>query len=113
MPASAVDRFAVASALREISLLLAAEGADRFRVRAFARAARSLECLEADLGDLVAGRRLTEIQGVGPALAGTITELAQTGRSALLVAFAVLRGKEPNQCRARQGARRHAGEGGQ
>src|SRR6185436_19713215 len=61
------DKFEVARALREIALLLEAEGANTFKVRAYERGARAVEVLR-----------------IGAALAATITEIATTGRSAQL-----------------------------
>jgi DNA polymerase (family 10) len=51
------DRQAVAAALREIGRLLHAEGNNRFRARAYERAARAVESLTMDLGALVRGGR--------------------------------------------------------
>jgi DNA polymerase (family 10) len=79
-----VDRIAVAAALREIAGLLEARGGQPFRVRAYERGARALEALNADLGELARAGRLTELPGVGAALAATITELLETGRSGYL-----------------------------
>jgi len=75
-----VDRFAVASALREMGRLLEARGDSPFRVRAYERGARAVEGV-ADLGALVAQDRLREVPGLGPVLAGLVAELHRTGRS--------------------------------
>ncbi len=64
--------------------LLDASGQETFKARAYARGAEVLERLDADLGELVARRRLTTLQGIGPALAAMITDLYQTGRSQTL-----------------------------
>jgi DNA polymerase/3'-5' exonuclease PolX len=40
-----LDRFAVAAALREIGVLLALDGANRFRARAYERGAQAVESL--------------------------------------------------------------------
>ncbi len=79
-----MDRLAIARLLHEIGLLLEAQGGNPFKARAYERGARALEALTADLEPLIAQNRLTEIPGIGPALAGTIRELRQTGRSELL-----------------------------
>ena len=79
-----MDRFEIAKALREIGLLIETQGGSPFRARAYARGARALESLNADLGPLIDEERLTEIPGIGPALASTISELHHTGRSAQL-----------------------------
>lgn len=76
-----LDRLGVARALREIAALMEVEGANPFKVRAYARGARALEALAADLDVLVREQRLTSVPGIGNALASTITELVRTGRS--------------------------------
>jgi len=76
-----LDRFSVARALREIASLMQVEGANPFKVRAYERGARALEGMPEDLGTLVREGRLTSVPGIGSALAATITELFQTGRS--------------------------------
>jgi DNA polymerase (family 10) len=76
-----MDRLAIARALREIGLLLELQGGNPFKARAYERGARALEALGADLDPLVAQDRLTELPGIGSALAGTIRELHLTGRS--------------------------------
>ncbi len=76
-----LDRFSVARALREIASLMQVEGANPFKVRAYERGARALEGMPEDLGTLVRESRLTSIPGIGSALASTIAELFQTGRS--------------------------------
>ena len=76
-----LDKFAVARALREIGSLLELEGENPFKVRAYETGARALEGLAQDLHKLVAEKRLTEIPGIGEALAGKIASLHTTGRS--------------------------------
>jgi len=76
-----LDRFGVARTLREIAALMQAEGANPFKVRAYERGARALEGMAEDLGLLVREGRLTSVPGIGTALASTISELFQTGRS--------------------------------
>jgi DNA polymerase (family 10) len=78
------DRFAIARALREIAMLLEARGANRFKTRAYERGARALEAFAGDLDALVRERRLTDVPGIGPALAERIAELHGTGRSEML-----------------------------
>ena len=75
------DRFSVARVLREIASLMQVEGANPFKVRAYERGARALEGMPEDLGTLVRESRLTSVPGIGSALAATIAELFQTGRS--------------------------------
>jgi DNA polymerase (family X) len=76
-----IDKFAVARALREIGLLLELKGENRFRARAYDTGARAIEESREELGTLVDEKRLTEIPGIGPALAATIAEIWSTGRS--------------------------------
>ena len=78
------DKFEVARALREIALLLQIDGANPFKVRAYERGARAVEVLREDVTILAREGRLTEVPGIGAALASTITEIATTGRSAQL-----------------------------
>src|SRR5215813_7984331 len=85
-PTREADRLTIARALREMAGLLDASGQETFKARAYARGADVLERLDADLGELVARRRLTTLPGIGPALAAMITELYQTGRSQALEA---------------------------
>src|SRR5262245_58090415 len=80
-----LDRLGVARALREMSSVLALLGEEPFRARAYERGARVLERLSADLARLVDERRLTELHGIGPGLAATISELYLTGQSQALV----------------------------
>jgi DNA polymerase (family 10) len=76
-----MDRLEVARALREIGVLLELQRGNPFKARAYERGARALEALRADLAPLVAEGRLTELPGIGAALAGTIRELHLTGKS--------------------------------
>src|SRR5215813_12025003 len=79
-----INKFAVAAALKEMGHLLELKGAERFRVQAYMRAARAVADLTDDLGTIVSQNRLTEIKGVGRALAAQISELYTTGRSTFL-----------------------------
>jgi DNA polymerase (family X) len=76
-----MDRLAIAHALREMGFLLELQGENPFKARAYERGARALEALGADLAPIVAENRLTELPGIGSALAATIRELHLTGRS--------------------------------
>ncbi len=69
----------VAEALDEIADILEIQG-DRFRPRAYRRAARSIESSSADLVQLMASNQLTRIPGVGESIASKISEFVQTGR---------------------------------
>ena len=78
-----LDKFAVARALRELGTLLELEGENPFKVRAYENGARAVEALD-DLPARVEAGRLTEVPGIGEALAKKIGELHRTGRLELL-----------------------------
>jgi DNA polymerase (family 10) len=77
-------KFEIAAVLREIGRLLEIKGENPFKARAYERGARALENSEGDFDARVKQRRLTEIAGIGSALASVIEELYQSGESALL-----------------------------
>ena len=73
----------VAARLRQAASLLAAQGANPFRISAYRRAADAIECLDADLRDLAetgGHAALEAIPGVGPSIAGAVAEMLSTGR---------------------------------
>ncbi|XXF75734.1 DNA polymerase/3'-5' exonuclease PolX [Myxococcaceae bacterium GXIMD 01537] len=76
------DKAAVAKVLRDISLLLQLKGENAFKSRAYDVGADRIAGLPGDLGALVREGRLTELPGIGQALAEKITELVTTGRLA-------------------------------
>jgi DNA polymerase (family X) len=78
------DRFHVAAALREIGRLLEVKGENPFKTRAYERGARALEGFAGDFDALVKNRRLTDLAGVGKALAAVIDEIYHNGESVLL-----------------------------
>jgi DNA polymerase (family 10) len=67
-----------------MAVLLEAEGANRYRARAYERAARAVEAMGESLAVLVAEGKLTRVPGIGPTLAATVEELVRTGRSTAL-----------------------------
>jgi DNA polymerase (family X) len=69
----------VALLLREFGQRTALRGGNPYRSKAYTRAAENLLALTEPLEDLVAEGRLTEIPGVGDAIAGIITKLHKTG----------------------------------
>src|SRR6266516_7151717 len=80
-----LDKFAIAAALQETGALLEIKGGnDYFKARAYKAGARAVAELTTDIGELVRQRRLTEIKGVGNALAAQIAELYNTGSSSFL-----------------------------
>jgi DNA polymerase (family 10) len=78
------NKFAVATALQEIGVLLRLKTKDQYRSRAYAKAAQAIAELDTDLGKLVQEKRLTDLKGVGESLARVIEELYNTGRSSML-----------------------------
>jgi len=61
--------------------LLEIEGANPFRVRAYRRAARTIQDLPHSVASMIAeGADLSELPGIGRDLAGKIQEIADTGR---------------------------------
>jgi len=74
--------FEVARILRNISILLDMDDV-QFKPRAYEKAARSVEALEAEVEDIYQRegfKALTQIPGVGESIAEKIVELIKTGR---------------------------------
>src|SRR4030088_2443614 len=65
--------------LRELGDRMALQGGNPYRSRAYSRAADNLALSTVPLDQLIAEDRLTEIPGVGDALAAVITRLHETG----------------------------------
>ena len=78
------DRFYIAGQLRQIGRLLSVIGENPFKIRAYERAARALENVAGDFDARIKEGRLTEIDGIGKALATVIKEIYDSGESALL-----------------------------
>lgn len=76
---ASLDARAVASLLREYAQRTALRGGNPYRAKAYSRAADSLAALAVPLDVLVAEDRLTEIPGVGDAIADIITKVHKTG----------------------------------
>ncbi len=71
----------VADLLRRFAGALALEGADRFKIKAYRRAADSIESLTQEVADLVAnGADLKQIPGVGKAISRTVEEIVNEGK---------------------------------
>lgn len=79
-----MDRAAIVARLREIAELLDLHGGNKFKARAFARGARALEATREPVTALIEEKRLTDLPGIGHALARQIEALHRTGRSELL-----------------------------
>ncbi len=74
-----VDARGVASLLREYAQRTALRGGNPYRAKAYSRAADSLAALAIPLHVLLSEDRLTDIPGVGEAIADIITKLHKTG----------------------------------
>jgi DNA polymerase (family 10) len=80
-----VENVDVAVVLDDIADILEIQGANRFRVRAYRTAARTVETLTQRLTDLVqAGVPLTGFPGIGKEMERHILELLETGSSSML-----------------------------
>jgi len=79
-----MDRAGVARSLEQIASYLELKGENPFRVRAFNAAAKSVQGFSGELDAGLADGTLAQLKGIGPAILQIITELVNTGRSALL-----------------------------
>jgi len=70
----------VAKVFQDIADLLERKKDNWFKIRAYRKAADSIEQLSADVEQLVREDRLKEIPGAGEAITKKITELVTTGR---------------------------------
>lgn len=71
----------IAALLNRMADLLEIEAANPFRIRAYRRAAATIEDLPENVAAMVAeGRPLSDLPGIGEDLAGKITEFVETGR---------------------------------
>ncbi len=75
-----LDNKGVGTILQEVAFFLELKGENPFKVKAYSNAARTIETLEEDLGEVVLAGRLKEIKGIGETLAQHITELVTTER---------------------------------
>ena len=69
----------IAARFLEIAELLEAARMNPYRVRAYQRAARSLSNLKEDIATISQRGQLEQIPGIGPDLAGKITQFLLTG----------------------------------
>jgi DNA polymerase (family 10) len=79
-----VDKWTIARTLDEIAKYLELSEPNPFRVRAFEKAARAIEKLDADIDDLVLRGELFSVPGIGKAIGPIVSELVTTGRSRYL-----------------------------
>jgi DNA polymerase (family 10) len=77
------DAAAVAKTLQEFAQRMELEGGNPYRARAYARAAENLSLTPEPLDRLIKEGRLTEIPGIGDAIAAVITKLHQTRRKTM------------------------------
>lgn len=69
----------IARRLREAAALIELTGGNPYRARAFERAARTLAGLDEPAADRAADGTLTDLDGIGEAMAGHVEELLQRG----------------------------------
>jgi DNA polymerase (family X) len=69
----------VAAIFRSIAELLAAQRANPYRIRAYRKAADTIETLEEDLADIASRQALEDLDGIGRDLADKIEEFLRTG----------------------------------
>jgi DNA polymerase (family 10) len=69
----------VAAIFRSIAELLAAQRANPYRIRAYRKAADTIETLEEDLADIASRQALEDLDGIGRDLADKIEEYLRTG----------------------------------
>ncbi|MCX6992166.1 MAG: DNA polymerase/3'-5' exonuclease PolX [Kiritimatiellaeota bacterium] len=80
-----VHNVEIAQALNKLADLLEIEGANAFRVRAYRNAAHLVESLPRSVADMVAAHEdLSELPGIGEALARKLKEIVETGHLAAL-----------------------------
>lgn len=81
------ENLGIAARLEEVAALLENQGANRFRVDAYRRAARTLARLEQPASKIVAREGidgLDRLEGIGPALSRAIFSIVCTGRLPML-----------------------------
>lgn len=74
----------IASIFRELADLLELKGENPFKIRAYRRAADTIESLPGDAATLAAEGRLKHIEGIGEAIERKTVEIATTGKLRLL-----------------------------
>ena len=78
-PNMTVDAPTVVQLLREFAARTSLRGGNPYRAKAYVRAADSLGALVVPLGQIITQDRLTEIPGIGDAIADIVTKLYRTG----------------------------------
>jgi len=74
-----MDNAEIVAVFRDIATLLEKKKENWFKIRAYRKAADSIERLTVPLEQMVSEGRLKEIPGVGEAITKKITELVTTG----------------------------------
>jgi DNA polymerase (family 10) len=87
-----MNNAAIAQVFQDMADLLELKEDNPFKIRAYQKAARTIETLPEELNQLMNEGRLREIPGVGEAISNKITELLTTGR---LEAYEKLRAEFP------------------
>jgi DNA polymerase (family 10) len=75
-----VNNREIAAVFDDIAGMLRLKKESIFKIRAYQKAARSIEGLAVEVAQLVAEGRLREVPGVGEAISRKITELVTTGK---------------------------------
>lgn len=71
----------IAGLLRQYAAILSVEGADRFKLKAYRRAAETIESLDDGVANLVKqGSDLTELPGIGIAISEIVLEIVKSGK---------------------------------
>jgi DNA polymerase (family X) len=74
-----MDNQHYARILSEVAQLMEIKGENRFKIRAFENAARTVETLTESLGDIIAEGRLTNLSGIGKSIAADLEAIHRTG----------------------------------
>ncbi len=83
----------IATIFRSMAERLAVQRANPYRVRAYRKAADTIEALEEDIADVAARHALEDLEGIGKDLADKIEEFLKTG---MIQAYEVLRTPLPD-----------------
>ncbi|HSP17611.1 MAG TPA: DNA polymerase/3'-5' exonuclease PolX [Thermoanaerobaculia bacterium] len=78
------DKWTAARVLDEIAQYVALNDPNRFKSRAFERAARAVENLDEDIDVLVGSGKLLSVPGIGKSVGAVIVEVVNTGESRYL-----------------------------
>ena len=81
---ASVDKWTIARALDEIAQYLELSDPNPFRSRAYERAARAVENLDRDIGELATSGDLYKTPGIGKGIGPIIAELLESGKSRYL-----------------------------